>query len=301
MCRLKSGIILKDRIFIPEYDSHTKMLEELGIEDNYFTASKTFVRFELLPKDNDVFTNIDDWKLNIDQDIVPDWYNEEIYKPRVIERVKDWAKEHIHIGIDNLNIDSGDNHFIKDCKNVHIYGNATVNYICGRTLVSCISDSVVVKEISDSVIVDCVCGEAVVKFVNKNTTIRNIYSDASVWNICGNATIRNIFDNTTIRNICNDAFVENIYGDAFVESIHGNAFVESIHGRAIVKNICDNAIIKNISDNALVINSNFGWKKKNLLSIFDNATFKDCNTKTIYQSKDWKFINANKNNNTENE
>ena len=54
MCRLKSGIILKDRIFVPEYDSHTKMLEELGIEDNYFTASKTFVRFELLPKDNDV-------------------------------------------------------------------------------------------------------------------------------------------------------------------------------------------------------------------------------------------------------
>ena len=301
MCRLKSGIIFKDRIFVPEHDSHTKMLEELGIEDNYFTASKTFVRFELLPKDNDVFTDIDDWRLNIDQDIVPDWYNEEIYKPRVIERVKDWAKEHIHIGIDNLNIDSGDNHCIKDCKNVHIYGNATVDYICGSTLVSCISDSVVVNEISDNVVVNCVCGEAVVKFVNKNATIRNIYYDASVWNIFGNATIENIFDNTTIRNICNDAFVENIYGDAFVESIHGNAFVESIHGRAIVKNIYDNAIIKNISDNALVISSNFGWKNKNILSIFDNATFKDCDTKTIYQSKDWKFINVNKSNNIENE
>ena len=33
MCRLKSGIIFKDRIFVPEYDSHTEMLEELGIED----------------------------------------------------------------------------------------------------------------------------------------------------------------------------------------------------------------------------------------------------------------------------
>lgn len=295
MCRLKSGIILKDRIFIPEYDSHTKMLEELGIEDNYFTASKIFVRFELLPKDNDVFSDIDDWRLNIDQDIVPDWYDAEIYKPRIIERVKDWAKEHIHIGINNLNIDSGDNHYIKDCKNVHIYGNATIDYISGSTLVSCISDSVVVNEISDNAVVNCVCGEAVVKFVTKNATIRNIYSDASVWNICSNTTIGNIFDNTTIRNICNDAFVENIYGDAFVESIHGNAFVESIHGRAIVKNICNNAIIKNISDNALVINSNFGWKNKNLLSIFDNATFKDCDTKTIYQSKDWKFVNINKN------
>ena len=299
MCRLKSGIILKDRIFIPEYDSHTKMLEELGIEDNYFTASKTFVRFELLPKDNDVFTNIDDWRLNIDQDIVPDWYNEEIYKPRVIERVKDWAKKHIHIGIDNLNINSGDNHYIKDCKNVHIYGNATVDYICGSTLVSCISESVVVNEISDNSAVDCVCGRAVVKFIGKNTTIRNIYTDASVWNIFDNATIENIFDNTTIRNICNDAFVKNICGDAFVENIHGNAIIENIHGRAIVKNVYDNVIIKNIFNNALVISSNFGWKNKNLLSIFDNATFKDCNTKTIYQSKDWKFINVNKSTNIE--
>ena len=29
MCRMKSGIILKDRIFVPDYDSHTKMLDEL--------------------------------------------------------------------------------------------------------------------------------------------------------------------------------------------------------------------------------------------------------------------------------
>ena len=301
MCRLKSGIILKDRIFIPEYDSHTKMLEEFGIEDNYFTASKTFVRFELLPKDNDVFTDIDDWRLNIDQDIVPDWYNEEIYKPQVVEKVKDWAKEHIHIGIDNLNIDSGDNHFIKDCKNVYIGGNATVDYISGSTFVSCISDSVVVNEISDNVMVDCVCGRAVVKFVHKNATIRNIYTDASVWHIYDNATIENIFDNATIINICNDAFVKNICGNAIIENIHGNAIIENIHGRAIVKDICNNAIIKNMFGNALVISSNFGWKNKDILSISENATFKDCNTKTIYQSEDWKFVNVNKSTNIEHE
>ena len=33
MCKLKSAIILKDRIFMPDYDSHSKMLEELGITD----------------------------------------------------------------------------------------------------------------------------------------------------------------------------------------------------------------------------------------------------------------------------
>ena len=34
MCKLKSAIILKDRIFVPEYDSHSEMLEELGINDD---------------------------------------------------------------------------------------------------------------------------------------------------------------------------------------------------------------------------------------------------------------------------
>lgn len=107
MCRLKSGIILKNRVFVPEYDSHTEMLEELGIKDDYLNASKTFVRVELSPANGDVFSCIDTWKLKIDQDITPEWYDENTYRPQVVEAVKEWAKDHIHIGIDNLKIAAG--------------------------------------------------------------------------------------------------------------------------------------------------------------------------------------------------
>ena len=102
MCRLKSGIVLKNRVFVPEYDSHTEMLEELGIKDDYLNASKTFVRVELSSADGDVFSDIDTWKLSVDQDITPEWYDEDTYKPQVVEAVKEWAKDHIHIGVDNL-------------------------------------------------------------------------------------------------------------------------------------------------------------------------------------------------------
>ena len=37
-------------------------------------ASKTFVRAELIPKNNDKMTNVKDWRYKVDQDIVPDWY-----------------------------------------------------------------------------------------------------------------------------------------------------------------------------------------------------------------------------------
>ena len=75
MCKLKSVIILKDRIFCPDnYDSHTKMLEELKIEDTQRNATNLFVRAELYPKNNDIFTNVEDWVFNVDQDEVPEWF-----------------------------------------------------------------------------------------------------------------------------------------------------------------------------------------------------------------------------------
>nr|DAT79947.1 MAG TPA: hypothetical protein [Caudoviricetes sp.] len=218
MCRLKSGIILKGRVFVPEYDSHTKMLEELGITDDYLNASKTFVRAELLPVDGDVFSSIDNWILKVDQDVIPDWYDEETYKPQVIAAVKEWAKDHIHNGVDGLKISSGQGLYIKDCKDVGIYGNATVE------------------------------------------------------NICGSATVKYICDSATVKNICDSATVENIYGSATVE------------------NICDSATVKKAKGLSVIIGSKYGWNKKETLILAENATFKDCQTKTIYQSGDWKLV-----------
>lgn len=227
MCQLKSGIILKNRVFVPEYDSHTEMLEELGIEDNYLGASKTFVRVELSPTDGDVFSDIDTWELRVDQDIIPEWYDENTYKPQVVEAVKTWAKDHIHIGVDNLKIAAGRNHYIKDCKDVEIYGNATVEYIRG------------------SATVEYICGNATVKY------------------ICDSATVEDIRDSATVENICDNA---------------------------TVKYICDSATVKNVRGTAVIIGSKYGWNKKDTLILAENATFKDCQTKTIYQSGDWTLV-----------
>ena len=254
MCRLKSGIILKGRVFVPEYDSHTKMLVELGITDDYLNASKTFVRAELLPVDGDVFSSIDNWMLKVDQDAIPDWYDEETYKPQVIAAVKEWAKDHIHNGVDGLKISSGQGRYIKDCKDVEIYGSATVENICG---------SATVKYICDSATVENICNSA---------TVENICNSATVENICGSATVENICDSATVENICDSATVENICDSATVKYICGSATVENAKGISVI------------------IGSKYGWNKKETLILAENATFKDCQTKTIYQSGDWKLV-----------
>jgi hypothetical protein len=135
MCKLKSAIILKDRVFIPDYDSHTQMLEELGIEDTLDNAERLFVRAELSPRDGDVFSPVDEWGFTVDQDIRPDWFVEEYEKQRMVDAVKAWAKDRIHVGVNGLCIGTGSNHYIKDCTVECIYDNATVECIYGNATV----------------------------------------------------------------------------------------------------------------------------------------------------------------------
>ena len=350
MCRLKSGIILKNRVFVPEYDSHTEMLEELGIKDDYLGASKTFVRVELSPADGDVFSDIDTWKLTVDQDITPEWYDEDTYEPQVVEAVKEWAKDHIHIGVDSLKIAAGRNHYIKDCEDVqisdsatvkYICGSATVKYICGSATVENISDSATVKNIYDSATVEnicdsatvenicgsatveniCgsatvkyICGSATVENISDSATVKHIYGSATVENISDSATVKNIYDSATVENISDSATVKNISDSATVKYICGSATVKYICDSATVENICGSATVENICDSAtvkyicgsatvekaaglsVVIGNRRGWNKKDTLILAENATFKDCESKTIYQSGNWKLINVSEQN-----
>ena len=197
MCNLKSAIILKDSIFIPDYDSHTQMLEELGIKDTRANAEKLFIRAELYPANGDVFSPIENWVFNVDQDITPEWYVENYDKERMYNAVKKWAKDRIHIGVDGLKINAGANHFIKDCKNVEVYGSASINRVYGSASINKVCDSASIKY---------VCGSASIKYVCDSASINEVYGSAIIaaspfgWNkkdkliISDNATFK---DNST--------------------------------------------------------------------------------------------------------
>ena len=218
MCMFKSGIILKDRVFVPDYDHHTDMLKELNIADTQRNAEKLFVRAELLPPCNDVFAPVDEWTFNVDQDIIPEWFVRSYEEQRMKEAVKEWAKDHIHIGVDNLVIDAGAAHYIKDCRNVTVCGNATVN---------------------------------------------EVFDNATVNKVCGNATVNKVFDNATVNKVC---------------------------GNATVNKVCGNATVKYVCGNATVISSPYyNWQNKTKLIISNNATFKDCYSKVIWQSGGWEL------------
>ena len=97
MCQLKSCLVLKDRVYCPDYDSHQDMMDKLGIKDDYLGASKTFVRVELTPPDGvqSLMEPLDRWTITVDQDVTPEWWDAEADRQRVEEAVEAWRKEHV--------------------------------------------------------------------------------------------------------------------------------------------------------------------------------------------------------------
>ena len=101
MCRFKSGIILKNKVVVApgENDSHSDLLESLGIKDDYFGATNVFVRAELVPIDDEWWINPaeepDKWQFVVDQDMRPDWFDESEHEKTFREAVCGWWKEHV--------------------------------------------------------------------------------------------------------------------------------------------------------------------------------------------------------------
>ena len=269
MCKLKSAIILKDSVFIPDYDSHSKMLEELQIEDTKNNAERLFVRAELYPKDGDVFSPIDQWKFNVDQDIVPDWYVAGYDEERMRAAVKDWAKSYIHIGENNITINCGSNHYIKDCKNVTVCDSASISKVCGSASISKVCDSASISKVCDS------------------ASISYVYGSASISCVYGSASISCVYGSASISEVCDSASISEVYGSASISYVYGSASISYVYGSASISEVYGSAIISSPS---------FGWKNKEKVVISENATFKDNQTKTIWQSGDWKIEILNKEN-----
>ena len=166
MCQLKSCLVLKDRVYCPDYDSHQDMLDKLGIKDDYLGASKTFVRVELTPPDGirSLMEPLDKWTLKVDQDVTPEWWDAEADRQRVEEAVEAWRREHVF---------TEGKHIVK-AGEVYAWGSATV-IACGKATVTAYGSATVTAYNS-----------ATVKAHNSATV--TAYNSAMV-KACDNATV----------------------------------------------------------------------------------------------------------------
>ena len=151
MCQLKSCLVLKDRVYCPDYDSHQDMLEKLGIKDDYLGASKTFVRVELTPPDGveSLMEPLYRWTLKVDQDVTPEWWDAEADRQRVEEAVEAWRREHVFAEGDYI-VKAGEVYACGSAT-VEAYDRATVKAFGSATVTACAS-AIVVYPIKNKIV-----------------------------------------------------------------------------------------------------------------------------------------------------
>lgn len=174
MCQLKSCLVLKDRVYCPDYDSHQDMLEKLGIKDDYLGASKTFVRVELTPPDDvkSLMEPLDRWTLNVDQDVTPEWWDERADRQRVEEAVEAWRREHVFAEGEH-SISTGIVYALSSAT-VTAYGSVTVEAYNNATVTA--HDSATVTAYGSATVT--ACGSATVKACGSVTV--EAYGSATV-------------------------------------------------------------------------------------------------------------------------
>ena len=134
MCQFKSFIALKYKIFFDFKNYiHSNLLEKLGIRDDYLNASKTFVRCEMVPADGDLFNHAPkNWKLNVDQDITPDWFDVSEVEHRFKRHLKEIFDKCFAVNDDTWKEYRDTRLFVKNSKvktfnsSVEAYGNSSV-------------------------------------------------------------------------------------------------------------------------------------------------------------------------------
>ena len=193
MCKLKSGLLFKNGVFVPDYDSHDKMLREKCIEDTAENRiAGKFVRFELSPENDDPFVPIDMWVFKIDQDELPEWIKSDPEKYEAMARaaVKEWAEKHIFIGIDKLNLTDGSEYYLKDCTNVTLSGSSTVRNMWGSSTVQDMWDSSTVRNMRDSSTVQNMRGSSTVQNMRDSSTVQNMRDSSTVQDMSGSSTVQ---------------------------------------------------------------------------------------------------------------
>lgn len=210
MCRLKSCLVLKNRVFCPAYDSHQDMLNELGIEDNEVNARKTFVRVELTPPeatcsyfDDKYFTSLQaplsEWKLTVDQDILPDWWEPAIYRPAIEQEIQKWLDKYVLINQEEKTIVGNsykDRYYLYNCKYIFLIDTNSIMKNCSA--IRCKGGNSIVafdSELSSSKTLD-------IQYYIYGCSALRTYNETPVWaydesHVCsyvGNIYLR---DNTT--------------------------------------------------------------------------------------------------------
>ena len=248
MCRFKSGIILKNKIVIAPEDneSHSDLLESLGIKDDYIGASKTFVRAELVPKKDDEWwidpaEKPEKWVFIVDQDIIPDWFDKETHEKEFRESVCDWWRKHVLVDKKLEELKTGfyrlkrcevkkllnDVRVMLDSSQVgEMLGSSQVGKMWGSSQVGKMWDSSQVGEMLDS------------------SQVGEMLGSSQVREMLGSSQVGEMWDSSQVREMLDSSQVGKMWGSSQVGKMWGSSQVGEMLDSSTARDFKNYPVIK---------------------------------------------------------
>ena len=95
MCNPASFVLTKTNVFwSTKTQSHSDIIEEFQLHE---TGAKgvNIVKVEITPENSNYSLPIEKWDYRVDQDILPDWYDESECETRTRKALIEWAKHYV--------------------------------------------------------------------------------------------------------------------------------------------------------------------------------------------------------------
>ena len=219
MCRFKSGIILKNKVVVApgENDSHSDLLESLGINDDFFGATNVFVRAELVPVNGewwiDPAEEPDKWRFIVDQGMRPEWFDESEHEKIFREAVCDWWKEHVLVDQKLEELSSG-YYRLKRCEVKRLLNDVKV----------LLDSSQVVKMLDSSRV-----GE-----MRGSSQVGEMWGSSQVGEMRGSSQVGEMWDSSQVVKMLDSSRVGEMRGSSQVGEMWGSSQVGEMRGSSQV-------------------------------------------------------------------
>jgi hypothetical protein len=221
MCQFKSAIVLKDKIVCPlDVDSHSTILESLGIADN--NEFPNFVRIEMTPKDGDVFNHdLANWELEVDQDFKPDWFD----PAKAEEHMK---KYHMPEVFERFIIDRE----VQEIKEGRWY-----------------MKNGIIRNLSGTAIIEQMWGNSQVNVMRESSQVKEMWGNSQVKEMWGNSQVKEMWESSQVKEMWGNSQVNVMWGNSQVKEMWGNSQVNVMWGNSQVKEMWGNSTARKYSYN----------------------------------------------------
>ena len=216
MCKFYSAIVMRngDILHNENLMSHEDIIRLYNINDSQINCNK-FVRVEYTPDESEDFPDISKYKLNVDEESIPDWF--EKHREYTIERLKSFVEKRI-ITTDRK-ILTGGLYLVKNCKIDKlisaqiIYLQGQVNEMWGNSQVNVMWGNSQVNAMWDNSQVNVMRGNSQV----------NVMRDNSQVNVMrGNSQVNEMWENSQVNEMWDNSQVNEMWGNSQVKTNHSN-------------------------------------------------------------------------------